>query len=209
MRSALAHSISAVPCRLQRWQVAKPCLKDVDPVTIWEAWESQNTPHFLVSFSSWCAHSSSHLDQAHPVSSVTFSASSFTWPVVPPRCDGKRELKKQATINTTDGDFSACPQHSPYLFPTSSHCHNSGGSGSSNTWAQAWDLGSKLCFWLSCWSAESIHLLGSSTFSSSCRSAEQLLWDPWTIDNRLDLVKDFSGSETPKLENSQPHFCIL
>lgn len=45
-RSELAHSISAVPCRLRRWLVAKPFLKEVDPVRIREARKSQKTPHF-------------------------------------------------------------------------------------------------------------------------------------------------------------------
>lgn len=49
----------------------------------------------------------------------------LTWPVVPPRCDGKRELKKQKPINSALLDSSALPQYSSglslpaYLIPLS------------------------------------------------------------------------------------------
>ena len=153
MHLELAHSISAVPagCDDDWWQ-NHPWKK----LTQWESEKhtGAKTLHtFPVSFSCYCANSSSHLDRAHPVSSVTFFNSSFTWPVVLQRHSphGKRELKKKATINSTDAGPFGFPPAFPCLL-ISSHYHTSGGSGISNTWAQVWDLGYKLCFWLSCWS---------------------------------------------------------
>lgn len=63
---------------------------------------------------------------------------------------------------------------------------------------------SRLCFLLGCWSTESFQLPESSTFSSSCRSAKQQLSHSWSTDKLLDLVKEFSGSKTPKLVRKQP-----
>jgi len=63
-------------------QVVNLFLKEVDPVRLWEVkmWESQ-IHTFLVLFSPQSAHDSSHGNQTCPVSSVTFSSSSFSGPL--------------------------------------------------------------------------------------------------------------------------------
>lgn len=200
------HGISTAPagCRPDWWQNC-PCKK----LTQWESQKgvrAKKLHTFLVLFLSVCSHQLS----SQPSASCLFSQFPnfiFTRAVVPPRCDGKRELKSKTQL-ILRGWTPLLSHNIPPAFPCLpilSHCHNSWASVSQSMGCgiQGLHLAQLLIHWVlsAPWIMHIFFQLQVSQVAAL---------KPLRHRQPVDLVKEFSGSKTPKwVRKRQPYFYIL